>query len=98
MFVPVVGLSTGIPATPLPVRPVFQNSRTIVLPVLFTCRFRTDVPVPEGRAVTSPEDAWAAAEEIGRLSKQGFLDQGGPVIRLEGIDPPSPAVQPADDV
>ncbi|MFN9947608.1 MAG: DNA-directed RNA polymerase subunit beta' [Planctomycetota bacterium] len=43
-------------------------------------------------------DLQAAAEEIGRLSKQGFLDQGGPVIRLEGIDPPSPAVQPADDV
>jgi DNA-directed RNA polymerase subunit beta' len=37
-------------------------------------------------------DLQAAAEEIGRLSKQGFLDEGGPVIRLEGIDdaPPSP--------
>jgi DNA-directed RNA polymerase subunit beta' len=43
-------------------------------------------------------DLQAAAEEIGRLSKQGFLDEGGPVIRLEGIDPPNPAVQPADDV
>jgi DNA-directed RNA polymerase subunit beta' len=43
-------------------------------------------------------DLQAAAEEIGRLSKQGFMDQGGPVIRLEGIDPPNPAVQPADDV
>ena len=31
-------------------------------------------------------DLQAAAEEIGRLSKQGFLDEGGPVIRLEGID------------
>jgi DNA-directed RNA polymerase subunit beta' len=31
-------------------------------------------------------DLQAAAEEIGRLSRQGFLDQGGPVIRLEGID------------
>jgi len=31
-------------------------------------------------------DLQAAAEEIGRLSKQGFLDAGGPVIRLEGID------------
>ena len=35
-------------------------------------------------------DLHAAAEEIGRLSKQGFLDDGGPVIRLEGIDPPPP--------
>ncbi len=33
-------------------------------------------------------DLQAAAEEIGRLSRQGFLDQGGPVIRLEGIDEP----------
>ncbi len=31
-------------------------------------------------------DLQAAAEEIGRMSRQGFLDQGGPVIRLEGID------------
>ena len=31
-------------------------------------------------------DLQAAAEEIGRLSRQGVLDQGGPVIRLEGID------------
>ena len=29
-------------------------------------------------------DLHAAAEEIGRLSKQGFVDVGGPVIRLEG--------------
>jgi DNA-directed RNA polymerase subunit beta' len=29
-------------------------------------------------------DLQAAAEEIGRLSKQGFVDVGGPVIRLEG--------------
>ena len=36
-------------------------------------------------------DLQAAAEEIGRLSKQGFLDEGGPVIRLEGIDEPAPA-------
>jgi DNA-directed RNA polymerase subunit beta' len=35
-------------------------------------------------------DLQAAAEEIGRLSRQGFVDQGGPVIRLEGIDPPPP--------
>ncbi len=35
-------------------------------------------------------DLQAAAEEIGRLSKQGFLDDGGPVIRLEGVDPPPP--------
>ena len=34
-------------------------------------------------------DLQAAAEEIGRLSRQGFLDQGGPVIRLEGIDEPA---------
>ncbi|HEB51897.1 MAG TPA: hypothetical protein ENI87_01450, partial [bacterium] len=54
-------------------------------------------------------DLQAAAEEIGRLSKQGFLDEGGPVIRLEGIDgtpsasdgspgpdgsPPAPPVPP----
>jgi DNA-directed RNA polymerase subunit beta' len=31
-------------------------------------------------------DLQAAAEEIGRLSRQSVLDQGGPVIRLEGID------------
>jgi DNA-directed RNA polymerase subunit beta' len=31
-------------------------------------------------------DLQAAAEEIGRMSKQGFLDAGGPVIRLEGVD------------
>jgi len=30
-------------------------------------------------------DLQAAAEEIGRLSSQGFLDEGGPVIRLEGL-------------
>ena len=36
-------------------------------------------------------DLQAAAEEIGRMSRQGFLDQGGPVIRLEGIDPPPAA-------
>jgi DNA-directed RNA polymerase subunit beta' len=35
-------------------------------------------------------DLQAAAEEIGRLSRQGFLDQGGPVIRLDGIDEPAP--------
>jgi DNA-directed RNA polymerase subunit beta' len=29
-------------------------------------------------------DLHAAAEEIGRLSKQGFVDVGGPVIRLDG--------------
>ncbi|MDO8349112.1 MAG: DNA-directed RNA polymerase subunit beta', partial [Planctomycetota bacterium] len=40
-------------------------------------------------------DLQAAAEEIGRLSRQGFLDQGGPVIRLEGIDdaPPAPGAE-----
>ncbi|MCB9887867.1 MAG: DNA-directed RNA polymerase subunit beta' [Planctomycetes bacterium] len=39
-------------------------------------------------------DLQAAAEEIGRMSRQGFLDQGGPVIRLEGIDdePQTPEV------
>ncbi len=39
-------------------------------------------------------DLQAAAEEIGRMSRQGFLDQGGPVIRLEGIDdePQAPGV------
>jgi len=36
-------------------------------------------------------DLLAAAEEVGRLSRQGFMDQGGPVIRLEGIDPPPPS-------
>ncbi|MCU0864763.1 MAG: DNA-directed RNA polymerase subunit beta' [Planctomycetes bacterium] len=43
-------------------------------------------------------DLQAAAEEIGRMSRQGFLDQGGPVIRLEGIDPPSPGSQEAERV
>jgi DNA-directed RNA polymerase subunit beta' len=41
-------------------------------------------------------DLQAAAEEIGRLSRQGFLDQGGPVIRLEGIDPATPSGQEAE--
>jgi len=42
-------------------------------------------------------DLHAAAEEIGRLSKQGFVDGGGPVIRLEGIDPPpTPQSQEAE--
>ena len=41
-------------------------------------------------------DLQAAAEEIGRLSKQGFLDTGGPVIRLEGIDD-APAVNPGEE-
>ncbi|MBK8098914.1 MAG: DNA-directed RNA polymerase subunit beta' [Planctomycetes bacterium] len=36
-------------------------------------------------------DLQAAAEEIGRMSKQGFLDAGGPLIRLEGIDEPPKA-------
>jgi DNA-directed RNA polymerase subunit beta' len=40
-------------------------------------------------------DLQAAAEEIGRMSRQGFLDQGGPVIRLEGID--EPAAKPLPD-
>ncbi len=31
-------------------------------------------------------DLLAAAEEIGRLQKQGFVDAGGPVIRLDGED------------
>jgi hypothetical protein len=31
-------------------------------------------------------DLQAAAEEIGRLSRQGFMDVGGPVIRLEGVE------------
>ncbi|MCA8941023.1 MAG: DNA-directed RNA polymerase subunit beta', partial [Planctomycetes bacterium] len=31
-------------------------------------------------------DLQAAAEEIDRMSKQGFVDVGGPVIRLEGED------------
>ena len=31
-------------------------------------------------------DLHAAAEEIGRMSKQGYLDVGGPVLRLEGED------------
>ena len=37
-------------------------------------------------------DLQAAAEELGRMSRQGFLDAGGPVIRLEGIDD-SPAAE-----
>jgi DNA-directed RNA polymerase subunit beta' len=42
-------------------------------------------------------DLQAAAEEIGRLSRQGVVDQGGPVIRLEGIDTPgSPSGQEAE--
>ena len=44
-------------------------------------------------------DLQAAAEEIGRLSKQGFLDEGGPVIRLEGIDePPAPNGGPIESM
>jgi DNA-directed RNA polymerase subunit beta' len=31
-------------------------------------------------------DLQAAAEELGRMSRQGFLDAGGPIIRLEGVD------------
>jgi hypothetical protein len=38
----------------------------------------------------------AAAEELGRMSRQGFLDQGGPVIRLDGIDSPAPATQQSE--
>jgi len=30
-------------------------------------------------------DLHAAAEELGRMSRQGFLDSGGPAIRLDGI-------------
>jgi DNA-directed RNA polymerase subunit beta' len=33
-------------------------------------------------------DLQAAAEEISRVSAQGFVDAGGPVIRLEGVDEP----------
>ncbi|MCR9247579.1 MAG: DNA-directed RNA polymerase subunit beta' [bacterium] len=40
-------------------------------------------------------DLQAAAEEIGRLSSQGFLDEGGPVIRLDGIDEEQPAGEDA---
>jgi len=38
-------------------------------------------------------DLQAAAEELGRLSKQGYVDEGGPIIRLPGIDdaPVAPA-------
>ncbi len=39
-------------------------------------------------------DLQAAAEEIGRLSKQGFVDVGGPVIRLEGESREVPAAPP----
>ncbi|GAB4151449.1 MAG: DNA-directed RNA polymerase subunit beta' [Planctomycetota bacterium] len=43
-------------------------------------------------------DLQAAAEELGRMQKQGFLDTGGPIIRLEGIDPPKQAAsEPAAD-
>ncbi|MEQ1630727.1 MAG: DNA-directed RNA polymerase subunit beta' [Planctomycetota bacterium] len=38
-------------------------------------------------------DLQAAAEELGRMSRQGFLDAGGPVIRLEGIDDEPAAAQ-----
>jgi DNA-directed RNA polymerase subunit beta' len=41
-------------------------------------------------------DLQAAAEELGRMSRQGFLDQGGPVIRLDGIDSPAPATQQSE--
>jgi DNA-directed RNA polymerase subunit beta' len=41
-------------------------------------------------------DLHAAAEEIGRLSKQGFLDEGGPVIRLDGIDEDPVEANPLD--
>jgi len=42
-------------------------------------------------------DLQAAAEEIGRLSKQGFLDEGGPVIRLDGIDEAPTTTLPGGD-
>ena len=38
-------------------------------------------------------DLQAAAEELGRMSRQGFLDAGGPVLRLEGIDDEPAAAQ-----
>jgi DNA-directed RNA polymerase subunit beta' len=41
-------------------------------------------------------DLQAAAEELGRMSRQGFLDTGGPVIRLEGIDDLPEEVQVED--
>ncbi len=41
-------------------------------------------------------DLQAAAEEIGRISRRGFMDTGGPVIRLEGVDDvPEEAAAPA---
>ncbi len=46
-------------------------------------------------------DLQAAAEEIGRLSKQGFLDTGGPVIVVDekpADAPPPPPPPPSEDV
>ena len=39
-------------------------------------------------------DLQAAAEEIGRVSRQSLVDVGGPVIRLEGLeeDRPKPSL------
>ncbi len=34
-------------------------------------------------------DLHAAAEELSRLSKQGLLEEGGPAIRLDGVDTPA---------
>jgi DNA-directed RNA polymerase subunit beta' len=39
-------------------------------------------------------DLHAAAEEIGRLSRQGYVDLGGPVIRLDGEDEAETAATP----
>ncbi|MGE0142876.1 MAG: DNA-directed RNA polymerase subunit beta' [Planctomycetota bacterium] len=41
-------------------------------------------------------DLHAAAEEIGRLSRQGYVDLGGPVIRLEGEDEVETVATPDD--
>ncbi|MGE3172898.1 MAG: DNA-directed RNA polymerase subunit beta' [Planctomycetota bacterium] len=42
-------------------------------------------------------DLQAAAEELGRMSRQGFLDTGGPVIRLEGVDDEPAPVQQTEE-
>ncbi|MCA9561579.1 MAG: DNA-directed RNA polymerase subunit beta', partial [Myxococcales bacterium] len=43
-------------------------------------------------------DLQAAAAEISRASAEGLADTGGPVIRLEGIDPPRRKPEPKADL
>ena len=43
-------------------------------------------------------DLHAAAEEIGRITKAGLLDDGGPAIKLDGIDDPPVPTPEVDTV